>query len=158
MTGKPATIGSGLDKIDKPVCLQLLLEKDIKKLNSLSDENLLEFPNSIHAIRKFLKTTLSVLSFFKDQCDRDQYLISKSHFKTISKQYTLIRELYTCKKIYNQFEDKLKALDKNIVAELRRHYELKNDNIVWDEINIKGIIQSCLENRQSFYLYLDILL
>jgi len=124
--------GNGLDKIEKPVSFQMVLEKDINKLNSFSSEDLLNIDQSIHKMRKSLKSISAILLLYKVQFDRAHYLSWKSSIKSLSKQYAVVREPYVFLQTFNQIEDELKGFNKSNLDELKSNLELQYDLIVKD--------------------------
>lgn len=135
-----------LKRIDKPICLRLLLKNDIKRLNALSAENLSDIDKSVHEIRKFLKTTLSLLLLYRTKYVWDQYPVWKSYFKRISKQYAAIREFYVYKQTFNKIIGNIKYLDNKFADELAQHFELKDESKIEKDVNIKETIRQLNES------------
>ncbi len=119
-----------LDKIDKVVSLDLMLENDIISIHSISGKDLQNIDKSIHMMRKSLKSISAILFLYEFQIDQSQYLSWKSKIKSISKQYALVREYFIHLKTFNQVENKLRDVDRSNLVELRKQFESKYNQIV----------------------------
>jgi len=119
-----------LDKIDKVVSLDLMLENDIISIQAISGKDLENIDISIHKMRKSLKSISAILFLYEFQIDQSQYLSWKSRIKSLSKQYAFVREYYIHLQTFNKVEDKLRDIDKSDLVELRKQFESKYNKIV----------------------------
>jgi len=119
-----------LDKIDKVVSLDLMLENDIISIHSISGKDLQNIDKSIHMMRKSLKSISAILFLYEFQIDQSQYLSWKYKIKSLSKQYALVREYFIHLKTFNQVENKLRDVDRSNLVELRKQFESKYNQIV----------------------------
>lgn len=141
-----STIDKALDRDGKPVSLKLLLEKDINKLNSVSDEDYLDIDKSIHTIRKSLKSISAILLLCEVHFDSEQYLTWQSSIKSLSKKYGEGREHYVYLQTFHQIEKKLKSIDHGTRFELKCNLGLHHNLVVNDIKNSKEPVPSGKES------------
>jgi CHAD domain-containing protein len=141
-----------LSKIKKPVSLLLMLDMDIKILKSYSNENISDIDQSIHEIRKSLKSISAILLLFKVQFEKSQYLNWQSYIKDLSKQYATLRDPYIYLKTFKKFEDEFKEIPNNEFIEIKNHFELGYKLIDQRKDKIKAIIQ---EGNASIILIIE---
>ncbi|HAH23611.1 MAG TPA: hypothetical protein DCL77_07620 [Prolixibacteraceae bacterium] len=129
------------DKIGRFVSLNLMLEEDMNTLHSISGKEILNIDESIHNLRKSLKSISAILFLYEFQIGQKQYLQWKSGLKSLSKQFAQAREDFAYLQTFKKIEDKLKDIDKSDLLELRNHFESKYNLIVQENIVRKEAIQ-----------------
>lgn len=139
-------IDNGLNIFEKPVSLKSLLEKDINKLNLVSEEDYLNIDKSIHTIRKSLKSISAILLLCEVHFDREQYLSWQSSIKSLSKKYGERRETYVYLQTFNQIEKTLKSIDPGNRYEMKCNLEQQHNLIVNDIKNRDETVQSGKES------------
>ncbi|MBC8005557.1 MAG: CHAD domain-containing protein [Verrucomicrobia bacterium] len=119
-----------LDQIGQVISLDLMLEEDIHTIHSISENDIQSINKSVHKLRKSLKSISAILFLYEFQIDQSQYLNWKSEIKSLSKQFSEVREYFIHLQTFKKVEDKLKDIDKSDLFEIRTQFESEYDQIV----------------------------